>query len=184
MDKIPGDVLRIRRLNNRSNINNFCSVNDDLNNFLKDDALKAHADMTSITYACSWKSVVVGFATLAAATIEVKQIEGARIEGYTPKTYPCIKLARLAVDKKYEGRGIGPYLLFWVMGKFEKISREIGCRYLTVDSKRESIWFYQKYDFVLVERTKNRPHPTFYLDMYLARENNNKSISSYHSKNI
>ena len=80
-----------------------------------------------------------------------------------------IKLARLAVDKNHTGRGIGPHLLFWVMGKFEKISKEIGCRYLTVDSKRESMWFYEKYDFILVEKTRNKTHPTFYLDMYLTR---------------
>ncbi|MCK9566602.1 MAG: GNAT family N-acetyltransferase [Methanothrix sp.] len=184
MDKIPSAELRVKRLNNRSNIITFCCVNEDLNNFLKDDALKAHDNMTSITYACSWKRVIVGFATLAAATIEVKQIDGPRIDGYTPNTYPCIKLARLAVDKRYAGRGIGQYLLFWVLGKFEKVSREIGCRYLTVDSKRESMWFYQKYDFVLAEKTINRPHPTFYLDMYLARENNNKSLCSYPTKNF
>jgi len=179
MDRIHSDELRVRRLSSRDNISNFCSSNDDLNGFLKDDALNAHRNMTSITYLCLWAGVVVGFATLAAATIEVKQIEGPRIEGYTPKTYPSIKLARLAVDKKYVGRGLGPYMLLWVMGKFEKISKEIGCRYLTVDSKRESMWFYQKYDFILVEKTKNRPYPTFYLDMYLARENNNRSITSY-----
>lgn len=179
MDKIPIEELRVRRLNNHANINNFSSVNLDLNNFLKDDALKAHDNMTSITYVCFWNRRLVGFATLAAATIEVKHIEGPRIEGYTPNTYPCIRLARLAVDKNYESRGIGPYLLLWVMGKFEKMSKQIGCRYLTVDSKRESMWFYEKYDFVLVEKTKNRPHPTFYLDMYLAREYNNKAITSY-----
>lgn len=179
MEKIPFSELKVRRLSSRDDISNFCSINDDLNGFLRDDAFKAHRNMTSITYLCLWKGIVVGFAALAAATIEVKQIEGPRIEGYSPNTYPCIKLARLAVDKNYAGRGIGPYMLLWTMGKFEKISKEIGCRYLTVDSKRESMWFYEKYDFVLVEKTINRPHPTFYLDMYLARENNNRSISSY-----
>jgi GNAT superfamily N-acetyltransferase len=169
MDKISGEELRVRRLNHHSNITTFCSVNDDLNNFLKDDALLAHDNMTSITYLCFWRRVVVGFATLVAATIEVKQVDGPRIEGYAPNTYPSIKLARLAVDKNYTGCGIGPHLLFWVMGKFEKISREIGCRYLTVDSKRESMWFYEKYDFILVEKTRNKTHPTFYLDMYLTR---------------
>jgi GNAT superfamily N-acetyltransferase len=180
MDNIPSEELRVRRLNNRTDVINFKSVNEDLNGFLKDDALKAHENMTSITYVCFWNRILVGFATLAAATIEVKHIDGPRIAGYTPNTYPCIRLARLAVDKNYEGRGIGPYLLLWAMGKFEKISKQIGCRYLTVDSKRESMWFYKKYDFVLVEKTINRPHPTFYLDMYLARENNNKSITSYY----
>lgn len=179
MDKISSGDLRVRRLNNRCNIDNFYCVNGDLNDFLKEDALKAHDNMTSITYVCYWKRVIVGFAALAAATIEVKQIDGPRIEGYTPITYPCIKLARLAVDQNFTRRGIGSFLLFWVMGKFEKISKEIGCRYLTVDSKRESMGFYQKYDFVLVEKTAKKQYPTFYLDMHMALGNDNKSISSY-----
>ena len=165
MAGIPYGELNIRRLSHRSRVSSFCCKEDDLNDFIKNDALIAHSNMTSRTYLCYLNGIVVGFATLAAATIEVKSVEEPPIEGYTPKTYPCIKLARFAVDKNYEGKGIGPYLLRWVMGKFYQISDEIGCRYITVDSKKRSMLFYEKHDFTLVEKTRNKLHPTFYLDM-------------------
>jgi GNAT superfamily N-acetyltransferase len=159
-------VLRISRLSEKDKLSGFHSKNEDLNNFLKDDALKAHHDMTSVTYLCFLKEIAIGFVTLAAATIEVKDIDAPPLPGYTPKTYPCIKLARLAIDERYTGNDYGSYLMMWTMGKFEKISKEIGCRYLTVDSKTESIGFYEKNDFVLVKKTINKKHPTLYLDMY------------------
>lgn len=164
VDKPPAG-LTIRRLNHRSNLSSFCCKDNDLNDFIKNDALIGQSNMTSRTYLCYLDGTVVGFATLAAATIEVKYVEGLPIEGYNPKTYPCIKLARFAVDKYHEGKGIGPYLLKWVMGKFYQISYHIGCRYLVVDSKRSSMWFYEKHEFILVEKTKDKLHPLFYLDM-------------------
>jgi GNAT superfamily N-acetyltransferase len=156
----------VRRLNEDDNIAGFYCTNTDLNNFLKEDALKSQSNMTSVTYLCFLKDAPIGFVTLAAATIEVKSISGPPLDGYTPKTYPCIKLARMAIDEKYAGKGYGYYLMLWTMGKFEKISKEIGCRYLTVDSKSESIGFYEKNDFILVQKTVHKSHPTLYLDMY------------------
>ena len=161
----PPSVCRLN-----DDVSDFHCTNKDLNNFLKDDALKAQSNMTSVTYLCFLKSVAIGFVTLAAATIEVKSIDGPPLPGYTPKTYPCIKLARLAVDERYAGNDFGSYLLLWTMGKFEKISKEIGCRYLTVDSKSESIGFYEKNDFILVQKTIHKLHPTLYLDMYFQIE--------------
>jgi hypothetical protein len=158
--------LEVRGLSGDDDVSEFHCTNDDLNNFLKDDALNAQRDMTSVTYICFLKEAIIGFVTLAAATIEVKSIDGPPLEGYTPKTYPSIKLARLAIDERHAGRDFGTYILLWTMGKFEKISTEIGCRYLTVDSKSESIEFYKKNDFILVEKTINKKHPTLYLDMY------------------
>lgn len=158
--------LEVRGLNKDDDVSDFHCTNDDLNNFLKDDALNAQRNMTSVTYLCFLKEAIIGFFTLAAATIEVKSIDGPPLDGYMPKTYPCIKLARLAIDEKYAGKDFGTYLMLWTMGKFEKISKEIGCRYLTVDSKSESIGFYEKNDFILVKKTINKKHPTLYLDMY------------------
>jgi len=82
------------------------------------------------------------------------------------KEYPAIKIARLAVDKKYERRGVGRFLLLVAVGKALKISDEVGCRFITVDSKQGSIGFYEKRGgFELVKKHKNRTYPTIYLDI-------------------
>ena len=82
------------------------------------------------------------------------------------REYPAIKIARLAVDKKYERRGVGRFLLLGAIGKTLKISDDVGCRFITVDSKQDSIRFYEKCGgFVLAKKHKNRRYPTMYRDI-------------------
>ena len=58
--------------------------------------------------------------------------------------YPCVRIARLAVDKTFERRGIGRFLMLAAIGMAIDVSSMIGCRYITVDSKTESVVFYEK----------------------------------------
>jgi len=86
---------------------------------------------------------LVGFFTLVADTIEAKAvIDG--LEHYEYRKYPGVKIARLAVDSRFERKGIGTYLLLAAIGKTLSVCESIGCRYILVDSKKESIGFYQK----------------------------------------
>ena len=74
----------------------------------------------------------------------------------------------MAVDKRYKRRGIGQNLLLWAIGKAYEISRQIGCRYITVDAKRESIDFYLEYEFKIVKKHENRNFPPMYFNIYSA----------------
>jgi len=104
---------------------------------------------------CFWKGELTGFVALVADTIEAKAvIDG--IERYKYSKYPAIKIARLAVDYWFEGRGIGTYLVKIVMGQVLSICSSIGCRYILVDSKEESTGFYEKYGFKIAEKNKKK----------------------------
>ena len=150
-EKIPHGELAIRHLDDTQNISKFISTSDDLNDFLKTDALPDQKNLISKTHVCMYKNHVVGFITLLADTIQVKSIDEVDcVEGYGYKKYPAIKLARLAVDKKFEKRGIGSFLLLVSIGKAISICDSIGCRYITVDSKKEAIRFYEKYEFTML----------------------------------
>ena len=87
------------------------------------------------------------------------------IEHYEYRKYSSVKIARLAVDLKFERKGIGTYLLLAVLGKTLEVCENIGCRYILVDSKRDSIGFYQKNEFKLVEKYKNREFVPMYLNL-------------------
>ncbi|AKB21963.1 Acetyltransferase (GNAT) family protein [Methanosarcina sp. WH1] len=120
--------------------------------------------MISRTSLCFWKDELVGFFTLIADTIEAKAvIDG--IEHYEYRKYPGVKIARLAVDTRFKRRGIGTYLLLAAIGKTLSVCENIGCRYILVDSKKNSIGFYQKNEFKLVEKYKNREFIPMYLNM-------------------
>jgi|GEM_PF-6914987 len=88
------------------------------------------------------------------------------IKGYPYHKYPSIKIARLAVDKRYERQGVGGFLVLAAIGLAMSVSEVIGCRYVTVDSKPESISFYEKLGFKIVEKYRHSEFPKMYLDMY------------------
>lgn len=163
-EEIPYGELTIHHLNGEINIDKFISTSDELNDFFQNDALIDQTNLISKTHVCVYKNHVVGFITLLADTIQVKSIDEIDcVENYGYKKYPAIKLARLAVDSKFERRGIGRFLLLASIGKAISICDSIGCRYITVDSKKEAIGFYEKYGFTML---KGDVHNSTFLSMY------------------
>lgn len=167
MKQISLDELHVEYLRKRHDVSLFRCSNDDLNDFLKSDAKKSQEELISRTYLCFWQDSTLGYLTLATDTIEVKLIEkDDGVDGYPYSRYPAIKIARLAVDERFEGCGIGRFLLFWASGKVFQLSREVGCRYITLDSKRESLGFYEKFGFKVIKKYANRSFPPMYFNMY------------------
>ena len=100
-------------------------------------------------------------------TIEVQAIEkNDGVAGYPYMKYPSIKIARLAIDKRFERNGFGRFSVFAAIGLALSVSEIIGCRYLTVDSKPESVSFYKKLGFKIIEKYRSNDYPKMYLDMY------------------
>lgn len=61
---------------------------------------------------------------------------------------PAILLARLAVDRDYQGSGIGRLLLFDALARLERASHDIGFELVVVDALHEdAACFYLKYGF-------------------------------------
>ena len=167
MRSIPHENLRVIPLTEESSLFAFHSNNLELNDFLINDALNSQNLLISRTYLCYYGEALVGFLTLVTDTIEVKLVEALDgVDGYQYSKYPCIKIARIAVDLDYAGRGIGRFLLLWAVGTVYRVSRVIGCRYITVDAKRESVQFYEKNGFKLIKRYAERNFPPMYLNMY------------------
>jgi len=167
MEKIPNKDLHIVSLTNRHELNSFNCKSDELNDFLKTDALKDQEVMVTKTYLCYWKEKIVGFFSILSDTIEVKAIDDNDcVKGYPYPKYPGIKIARLAVDREFERRDVGTFLFLAAIGASMSVSDIIGCRYLTVDSKTDSIDFYKKLHFKIVEKYKRTETQKMYIDMY------------------
>nr|WP_240454494.1 GNAT family N-acetyltransferase [Caulobacter sp. 17J65-9] len=89
-------------------------------------------------------------------------------------TYPAVKIARLLVDDRYRGensRGLGRILVNFAQGIARaEICPAVGCRFVVVDSKQESIGFYERCGFTMVDTHENRSRtePVMYLDLHKA----------------
>ena len=68
---------------------------------------------------------------------------------------PSLKIARLAVDNRFLRRGIGTLMIEYIVRRAKFISIKIaGCRFVTVDAKKNSILFYQKNEFQILREGK------------------------------
>jgi GNAT superfamily N-acetyltransferase len=83
--------------------------------------------------------------------------------------YPAIKIARLATDRRYEGRGLASGLIALVVGLARaSLMPHVGCRFLVLDANREKIDFYKRRGFVLVDNEENlaSPNPVMFMDLH------------------
>jgi GNAT superfamily N-acetyltransferase len=143
---IPDSELIIKALNENYDLSSFYCTDSDLNDFLKNDALDYHKNMISKTSLCFWKNELAGYITFTIDSIGIKKVN-INNEFMSKFSYPALKIARLAVDSRFERRGIGKYLLQFALGIAWSISESASCRLVLVDSKKDSIPFYEKYGF-------------------------------------
>jgi GNAT superfamily N-acetyltransferase len=62
------------------------------------------------------------------------------------KTYPSVKIGRLAVSTAFAGQGVGRFILSHIIYKISQMD-DIGCRFITVDAYNSAFDFYLKNDF-------------------------------------
>lgn len=134
----------------------FHCKDDDLNNFLYEDAKHYLTELLAVTYLFidpQAKKTVAYFSLLndkVALDPEEKSFWNRlnrRISNKKRrKTYPSVKIGRLAVSEDYEKNGIGRDILNFIKHAFTNGNRT-GCRFLTVDAYATAVDFYIKNDF-------------------------------------
>jgi len=83
-------------------------------------------------------------------------------QGVDYKTLPAIKIGRLCVDDRYIGKGIGAHTTYFVMKKLISINEIVGCRFLIVDAKPDSVKFYKKMEFEVLKQREKGTLPMYY----------------------
>ena len=84
----------------------------DLEEFLKMDALQSQQRRLSATRLVLYHGTLVGYYTLVNDRIVADAVQLSDGESeYSYRTYPALKVARLAVHLDYERRGIGRSIL-------------------------------------------------------------------------
>ena len=104
------------------NKENFDCGNSLLNNFLKKYAYQnQNRYLIGVTYVIHIKSQIIGYITLSASSIKKVNIQANK----PYENIPVLRIARLAVDKSYQKKGIGKRLLKFAINKAIELQRKL-----------------------------------------------------------
>lgn len=121
----------------------------------------------AVTYVAVVEARIVGFATVAASSVERASVPGGPLSGRLPAyPLPVLRLARLGVDTRAQGLGIGKALLRHVLGLAIEQRDRLGCIGVVADAKPGVVPFYESFGFVPLEgvregMVKGEPIPVF-----------------------
>lgn len=134
----------------------FQSEDEDLNNFLTEDAKNYSSDLMAQTYLFIDREnnqIAAYFSILNDKVAYDPQSKGIwnRINRHISnnkrrRSYPSAKIGRLAVARGYAHCGLGSQILFFIKSKLVT-NPKLGCRFLTVDAYKAATDFYRKNDF-------------------------------------
>ena len=73
-------------------------------------------------------------------------------QGKMFKSYPALKICRLATSKSCRGEGIGSMMIQTIIASYRNDSKA-GCRFITVDAYADALPFYYKQGFIPLSKT-------------------------------
>jgi GNAT superfamily N-acetyltransferase len=113
---------------------------DALNEFLRRYARKSHelgGAKTFLAIDDADNKTILGFYSLSPASIAYARTPEAVRHGLARHDVPGFRLARLAVDRRFQGRGLGGQLLLAAGRRCLQASSEVGGVVLVIDAKNE-----------------------------------------------
>ncbi|MBI4728691.1 MAG: GNAT family N-acetyltransferase [Acidobacteria bacterium] len=126
----------------------FESGKPELDDWLRRHAFASHQAGSARVYVLSRENRVVGYYALAAASVEPADAPARVKKGLGRRAIPVILLARLAVDRREQGKGLGAVLLGDALRRAASAAGEIGARAVLVHAKdADARAFYEHFDF-------------------------------------
>jgi GNAT superfamily N-acetyltransferase len=157
-------MIKVRRLEPTDDRSGFRSGNPDLDRFfIRYAGQNQFRHHIGTTYVAVEDDRILGFVTVAPSQIEIDDFPRARRKKLPRYPLPVLRLARLAVDERAQGQGVGRLLLRSVLVLAREMASSLGCIGVVVDAKPEAMDFYKRYGFepleVLQGSLGDRPEP-------------------------
>jgi GNAT superfamily N-acetyltransferase len=117
-----------------------------LNEFLRRYARKSHelgGAKTFLAIDDAASETILGFYSLSPASVAYSRTPAVTRRGLARHDVPGFRLARLAVDRRFQGRGIGGQLLLAAGRRCLRAATEVGGVVLVIDAKNERVaeWY-------------------------------------------
>lgn len=154
----------IRRLDAGEAVTHFCCGDEDLDDFIINDAPLYRDALLAVTYIIERISdkEAVGYFSLANDKIAIKDFPTSNefnrfrrhrfVNEKRLTNYPSVKLCRFALSHSVRGQHIGSILLDF-MKRYFISDNKTGCRFMTVDAYRTAEPFYAKNGFLYLSNS-------------------------------
>lgn len=164
--------LNIIKLTEGHDILPFDCGNNDLNDFLYNDAKLHYSNLLSVTYLIEKNGITAAFFSLLNDKISIQDLDSKSqwkknfLKGLHQrkkfKSYPAVKIGRLGVHSQMKGTGLGrDFIKEWFL-----TDSRTGCMYITVDAYKESLGFYEKNKFEYLSQNDITGHTrSMYYDL-------------------
>jgi GNAT superfamily N-acetyltransferase len=167
-------AIAIRGLEEKDEVDAFECGDAALNNYLK---RHAWPNQEKISIGVSYVAVdeaaprsVLGYFTLAMASVRRDAFPKKYVRGMPPYDLPLVLLARLAVDRRFAGRGLGHALISEAFRISLRVAHQIGCRCIITDAYPDRVSWYARYGFVPIEGAAEGGPQRMFLDIRTLRQ--------------
>lgn len=167
----------IRKLGLGERIDAFTCGDEDLDDFILNDAPLYREALLAVTYIIERNSdkEIVGYFSLANDRIAIKDFPSNNefnrfrrhrfVNEKRLTNYPSVKLCRFALSSSVKGKHIGSILLDF-MKRYFVSDNKTGCRFMTVDAYRSAESFYLKNGFLYLSGAdEDRPTRLMFYDL-------------------
>ena len=177
--KDNSDEVSILLLTEGYSIKPFDCEDEDLNDFLFNEATPYQKELLATTFVMENDEQTLGYYSLLNDSLQLREDMFASKSQFRKflrelmpypkrhlKTIPALKIGRLAIDKSFKGKGLGSVIMANIISKCIKMNKAQACRLITVDAYKQAIPFYQKMGFkFLTEDDKNDTTRLMFLDL-------------------
>jgi len=136
--------ITFKRLEIGDAIKPIYSSEEDLNDFLRDDALPHIEDAEGITYLFENEEQTICYCTILHDRISYSESDKAnwnkltrKVQRFRYRSYPAIKIGKLATSKTFERQGFARRIIGFVQTLYTRPGQLAGCRFLTVDAENK-----------------------------------------------
>jgi GNAT superfamily N-acetyltransferase len=143
------ECRRVEKLRHDHIVDDFDCGREELNRYLLRYPLQNQQAGAAQTYLGFAEEVIVGYYTLAVGHVILTDAPERLKKGLAKHPVPIMLLARLAVDRRWHGQGVGKALLRDAMRRTLQAADIAGIRAFSVHAKdEEARRFYEHFDFI------------------------------------
>jgi GNAT superfamily N-acetyltransferase len=142
------EARRVDKLRADHSIESFDCGREELNRYRLRYAWQNQQAVAAQTYVGLAGDAVIGYYTLAVGHVMREEAPERLTKALARHPVPIMLLARLAVDHRWQGQGVGKALLKDAMLRTLQAADIAGIRAFAVHAKDEARRFYLKFDFI------------------------------------